>query len=263
VLCNRARLQSGRKRPRKLAGFGPLRADSMRQPPEQVREGWAVTRPECSANGAKLGSQTGIIVKNKIAVLCLLVAATGASPSRPTSPPKQPAALVESLYRQVVARHPSGIPSGANWKVLAPYLSTALRQRIDLTRSCQDDWLRQNDGRMVKAPFAWSEAGLFSGANERTGPMSFQIERTESKNDGSFLVFVRLRGGVPPENPWNWRVADHVVMENERPLIDDVIYLKDGDLDVEYSLSDVLMKGCNGGRWVGFGDQPSKPKQQE
>lgn len=219
--------------------------------------------PECFANGAKLGSQTGIMVKNKIAVLCLFVAATGASPSRPSSPPKQSAGLVESLYRQVVARHPSGIPTGANWRAVAPYLSTTLRQRIDLTRSCQNDWLRQNHGQPVKAPFAWGEAGLFSGANERTDPVSFQIERTESKNDGSFLVFVTLRWGVPPEKPWNWEVAAHVVKESGRPLIDDVIYLKDEDLDVEYRLSDVLTKGCNGGRWVGFGDHPAEPKQQK
>ena len=183
--------------------------------------------------------------------------------SRPTSPSKQPDALVESLYRQVVARHPSGIPSGANWIVFAPYLSTTLRQKIDLTRSCQDDWFGQNHGQMVKAPFAWDEAGFFSGANERTGPVSFKIERTESNNDGSFLVFVSLRGGVPPEKPWKWKVAACVVKENERLLIGDVIYLKDEDLDAEYRLSDLLMEGCKGGRWIGFADKPMEQKEQK
>lgn len=182
-----------------------------------------------------------------------------APPSRPTSPPKQPAALVESLYRQVVARHPYSIPSGANWRIFAPYLSTKLRQEIDLTRSCQEDWYRQNDGQMVKAPFAWGEAGLFSGANERTAPKSFKIERSESNSDRSFLVLVSLRGYVPLEKPENWRVAVRVVKESERLLVDDVIYLKDDESDVEYRLSDVLKKGCNGRRWIGFGDQPAKP----
>ena len=67
----------------------------------------------------------------------------------------QPGAMVQSLYRQVITRHPLGIPSGENWKVFAPFLSRGLIRRITLARSCQNDWVRQNQGQMIKEPFAW------------------------------------------------------------------------------------------------------------
>jgi hypothetical protein len=178
---------------------------------------------------------------------------TGQQPSLPD----QPDALVQSFYRQVVARHPLGIPSGPNWKVFAPYLSKTLLHGIDLARSCQDDWVSQNEGRMVKEPFAWGEAGLFSGANELAYPLTFKIERTESKNDGLSLVYVKLIGGSPPETPWTWEVAVRLVKEHDRPAIEDVIYLKGEEIGVEYRLSEVLVRGCNGGRWVGLSRNPS------
>lgn len=174
---------------------------------------------------------------------------------RPDSSTGQPDALVRSLYRQVIARHPLGIPYGANWKVFAPYLSKGLSHRINLAHSCQDDWIRQNKGRVVKAPLAWAEAGLFSGANELADPLSFKLERTEPEQDGSFLAYVRLSGGSPPDKPWTWEVAARVVKEDGHAAIDDVIYLKGQEIDAEYRLSDVLATGCNGGRWVSDGKQ--------
>jgi hypothetical protein len=175
-------------------------------------------------------------------------------PSRPAGLPEEPGMLVQSLYRQVVARHPVGIPRGANRKIFEPYLSKTLLHEIELARSCADDWSRQNRGRILKAPFAWEESGLFSGANERTDPLTFQVERTELQKDGSSLVNVKLGGGAPPEKPWIWEVAARVVRENERPVIDDVTYLKGGELDTESRLTEVLAKGCNGSRWVGDRD---------
>jgi hypothetical protein len=100
----------------------------------------------------------------------------------------QPAAVVQSLCRQVIARHPLGIPSGENWKVFTPYLSRDLIRRITLARSCENDWFRQNKGKMIKEPFAWGETGFFSGAEELSEPSSFQVQRTEANHDGSFLV---------------------------------------------------------------------------
>jgi hypothetical protein len=170
--------------------------------------------------------------------------------------PKQPDALVQSLYSQVVARHPSGIPYGADKRIFSPYLSESLLHKIDLATACSRDWVRQNQGRILKGPFGWAESGLFSGANERTDPLAFQIERTELEKDGSYLVYVRLSGGAPPDKPWTWEVAVKVVKKNEHPVVDDVIYLKDKDQDVEYRLSESLGYGCGGPRWVGRSNQP-------
>jgi len=119
---------------------------------------------------------------------------------KPASLPKQPEALVRSLYQKVAARQTVGIPHGADMKIFAPYLSKTLRHRIQLARACGNDWFRQHPGRSLKPPFVWLEAGLFSGANERTDPNAFVIEKAQSEKDGSFRVFVRLRGGKPPSN---------------------------------------------------------------
>lgn len=169
--------------------------------------------------------------------------------------PKQPDALVQSLYSQVVSRHPSGIPYGADKRIFSPYLSESLLHKIDLATACSRDWVRQNQGQILKAPFGWAESGLFSGANERTDPLTFQIERTESEKDGSYLVYVKLSGDAPPDTPWTWEVAVRVVKQKERPVVDDVIYLKDKDQD-EYRLSESLEYGCDGPRWVGRSNQP-------
>jgi len=187
----------------------------------------------------------------------------------PAGLPKQPEALVRSLFMGVVARHPLGIPSGANREVFEPYLSKALVRKIKLARSCQDDWVRQSQGRMLtnqvpeKSPVAWAETGFFSGANELSEPLSFRIERTKLQKDGSFLVYVNLRGGAPPEKPWNWEVAVRVLKEDEYPVIDGVIYLKGQEVDIEYRLSQLLVEGCDGPRWVGFGDKRNDQKLQK
>jgi hypothetical protein len=104
----------------------------------------------------------------------------------------QPEAVVRSLYHEVVVRHPVGIPHGADWKIFAPYLSKPLLHRIDLAHDCARDWNRQNQGRILKAPFGWGEAGLFSGGDEKASPGDFQIERAQAEKDGSFRVDVKL-----------------------------------------------------------------------
>ncbi len=50
---------------------------------------------------------------------------------KPPGVPKRPEVMVRSLYREVIAHHPIGIPVGAKMKVFAPYLSKALLHRID------------------------------------------------------------------------------------------------------------------------------------
>jgi hypothetical protein len=176
--------------------------------------------------------------------------------NEPPSAPKQPDAMVRSLYREVVARHPVGIPGDADMKIFAPYLSKALLHRIDLAIACSTDEARQHPDPHLKPEIAWLEAGLFSGDDEQASPRTFHIERTQSEKNGSFRVHVTLTRG-PLASPWIWHVAAIVVRENGHFAVDDVIYLKDKDRDDESSLSEYLSAGCDGPRWVGRGKQHS------
>jgi hypothetical protein len=181
----------------------------------------------------------------------------------PSSPPKQALVLAQKFYREVVARHPTGLPSGADRSVFTPYLSKRLLERIDLAKACADDWVRQDRKRMSmkdqvpeKAPFGWAEAGVFSGPDERTEPDAFFIERAESEQDGSIRVYVRLTLSSPP--PETWGVAAVLVRERGRLVVDDVIYLRDKSDAADVWLSKLLSHGCNGSRWVGFVDGKDK-----
>lgn len=183
--------------------------------------------------------------------------------------PNQPEALVRSLYRQVVSRRPVGIPWGADWKAFAPYFSKTLLHRIDLAVACGDDWDRQDQKRMLikgevieKPPLAWLELGIFSGGDDEEELRAFQIERTESEKGGSLRVYVRLTWGWPPEKPWISHVAVVLLRDGGRLAVEDVIYLKDNDIDAEYRLSTALSDGCDGPHWVGYDYQRNgqKPK---
>ena len=166
---------------------------------------------------------------------------------------------VQSLYREVVARHPTGIPGDADEKAFAPYLSKALMGRIDLARACAIDYSRQHQRADEKPEFEWSETGLFSGGNEKASPRSFQIERVQPEKD-VFRVFVRLTRGVP-QSPLVWRVAAVVLRENGHFVVDDIIYLKDETRNVESRLSEALSLGCDGPHWVGYAKQPDDARQ--
>jgi hypothetical protein len=175
--------------------------------------------------------------------------------------PKQPEALTESLYREEIARRPVGIPSGADWKAFAPYLSKALLHRMSLALDCAVDWYRQNPNPNLKPEYAWLELGIFSGGDDEVELRAFQVERTESESDGSFRVVVGLKWGWPPEETWTTRVAAILVPENGRLVMNDVVYLKDNGTDVEYQLSKSLSAGCDGPHWIGYGHSPNSEKQ--
>ncbi len=188
-------------------------------------------------------------------LIMVLVWGQSASQGKPSVLPNQPDALVSSLYEQVVARHPLGIPYGADLKIFAPYLSKALLRRFDLNNACFADWRRRNPDPSLKPPVGLIENGLFSGGNEEAQPQTFHIERAESGKDGSARVYVKLTWADPPNNPLTWNVAAVVVREDDRPVVDDILYLKDGNGDVESSLSKDLSTGCDGARWVDAGKQ--------
>jgi hypothetical protein len=179
-----------------------------------------------------------------------------AHPSNPPSAPEQPDVMVRSLYREVVDRHPVGIPGDADMKIFAPYLSESLHHRIDLAVACSADEARQHSDPHSKPEVAWLEAGLFSGDDEQASPSTFDIERTQEESDGSFRVYVKLTWGSPSK-PWIWRVAVIVIRENGHFVVDDVVYLKDENREVDSRLSEYLSSGCDGGRWVGHGKSPN------
>jgi hypothetical protein len=166
---------------------------------------------------------------------------------------------VRRLYQQLVSRPIGGIPTLERMKSLSPYLSDSLLNRIAQARACGDDWFRLHPQNDIKAPLAWLEFGLFSGADDRSGPHTFHIQKAKSQEDNSIRVNVRLTEGIPPEKPWTWEVAVIVIRENGRFVINDVVFLKDKDVDTESRLSEILKRGCNGSHWVGYGDKNAKP----
>lgn len=178
--------------------------------------------------------------------------------SRASNPPSGPEVVVRSLYGDVIAYHPIGIPREANMKRFAPYLSKSLIHRIDLVQACSKDWMRQNQGQLIKAPFAWGEAGLFSGDDEKALPGSFRIEKTKAETDGSFRVDVELTYR-PSDGPGVWHVEVIVARDGGHLTVDDVIFLKSKDSSPlapnRSRLSEILSQGCDGPRWVGYGNQ--------
>src|SRR4029077_11779229 len=99
----------------------------------------------------------------------------------PPSAERPPDVLVRDLYREVIARHPVGIPGDADMKIFAPYLSKSLLHRIDLAIACSADEARQHPDPNLKPEIAWLESGLFSGDDERTSPRTYEIERTQQE----------------------------------------------------------------------------------
>ena len=174
----------------------------------------------------------------------------GQAPQKQERVSSEAEAPVRRLYRQLLSHPIVGIPTPKRMKILSPNLSSSLVHRIEQARACRDDWFRLHPKNDEKAPSTWFEFGLFSGFDDRGSPWAFRIERAESKDDGSFRVYVRLTEG-PREKPWNWRVAAVVATENGQFAISDVVFLGDRDFSTESRLSEILTIGCDGPRWIG------------
>lgn len=184
-------------------------------------------------------------------LIAVLVCGHAAAQDKSSTLPNRPDALVSSFYEEVVARHPLGMPYGSDMKVFAPYLSKALRHRMDVSEACFADWHRQNPDRNLKPPSVLLEDGLFSGPSEEAEPKAFHIESTEPGNDGSSRVIVRLTWEDRSSKSYFWYVAAVVVPEGGRLVVDDVIYVKHMGGDAGSRLSEALTWGCNGAHWVG------------
>jgi hypothetical protein len=193
-----------------------------------------------------------------IALLFATTTTAGQLPLPPKAPdlPEEARAMVRSLYSQVIAHHPVGIPKDADMKVLAPYLSKTLLHQIDLARACENDYYEHHQQGNLKPPIEWLEFGLFTGPMENAAPGAFHVLAMEPQKDGSLRVYVELIiiYGMPanPE-PSVWDVAAIVVREAGEFRVDDIVFLKDySTLRNEFRLSEVLRAGCNGPRWVGY-----------
>lgn len=198
-----------------------------------------------------------------VLALCLMAPLARAQHPQQSQPAnRQSRALVQSLYQQVVARQPIGIPKGADMKTFAPYLSKALLHRMDLAIACGADWYRQNPDPQLKPAFGWLELGLFSGGDEESTPSSFVVEGTQSQKDGSIRVYVKFTYEEPGEPPWIWHVAAILIRENGQYVVDDVIYLNEEEGGAEARLSAILSEGCAGPRWVGLGGDSKDQKPQ-
>lgn len=179
----------------------------------------------------------------------LTVSACGqAAQGKPSVPAAQAEAIVASFYKEVVAHQP--IAEMGDPKVFGPYLSKALLHRFDDNTACFADWYRKNPGTTDKPPFGQLEMGVYSGSSERSHPQTFHVEKTESREDGSSRVTVKLTYSEPTFKLL-WHVAVVVVRENDRPVVDDVIYVKDKDYPYGGRLSEVLLAECKGPRGDG------------
>ena len=97
---------------------------------------------------------------------------------------------------------------------------------------------------MVKAPFAWSETGMFTGGNERTYPGSFGIQSTRAGKDGSFLILVSF-AYRPADGPGTWSVW--TASARGWPLgVNEVTFPKEGTDKADWTLSQMLSEGCAG-----------------
>jgi hypothetical protein len=182
--------------------------------------------------------------------------------------PKRPTAFVQSLYRQIVTRHPSGIPRGQDWAVFSPYLSAALVKKVDLFNACAADWAskHKDPDEPMKAPFGIFESGMFSGGDERTSPRFYRVEQSQPIQRGSYEVTVKLTWrDDPPFHYWeNWRVKAVLIPQNGGLALDDVVYLEDRKQNkADWTLTRLLSSGCDGPRWVGDdGSTPTPPLRQ-
>jgi hypothetical protein len=174
------------------------------------------------------------------------------------SRPRVADTVVGQLYSYVVAHHPIGIPV-ADRAALWPLLSKRLVQKLETARACEDDYRRQHAGDDGKPAFGWLETGLFSGSDERALPSEVSVERSESKSNGTVLVYVRFTyretsdtyGRSPnPATVVHWRGAAVVTREGGYFVVDDVLLFKRHATTVESRLSRTFV-GCSGRRWVG------------
>ena len=171
---------------------------------------------------------------------------------------------VSDLYQKIVAKHPIGIPQGADKTAVWPFLSRRLTQQLETARACQDDYFRQQSAAGTTSKPAWMTSDLFSGEDERTAPYFVNIVHKKPLKDGFFAVELDaverdvtgkndsiIAGGIRAYRvKRDWPIIATVVLENQRFVVDDIrIFELDTD-GPSHSLSETFA-GCDGPRWTG------------
>jgi hypothetical protein len=168
---------------------------------------------------------------------------------------QQPVDVVQKLYREVVARHPLGVPQGPAKTAIWPLLSKRLITAFEMRNACDLDWDRRHRSANppLKAPGVY-EDGLFSGSDERGEINGAVMGSTKVQADGSYLVYVKVWSYFDMGEPslrtgkiYRWRVAARVTSEDGRFVVDDILGFK-GVFNYEKSvyMSQMLSAGCGG-----------------
>jgi len=161
---------------------------------------------------------------------------------------------VTDLYNAIVARHPLGIPMGADKEVIWPLLSSRLKQQLETAQACQDDHRRQHPRIDIDPKPWWLHTGLFTGDSKRAAPLYALVTKKEPGKDGSFdvyvnLTYVKVPGFVPDHTSWN--IVATVVLEDNRYVVDDVRLFDGLDTDGPSHLLSETFAGCDGLKWTG------------
>lgn len=175
---------------------------------------------------------------------------------------------VTDLYEQVVARHPIGIPTGADKTALWSFLSRRLTQQLENAQACQDDYSRQHPGGGVGPKPAWINGGIFVGDGKRAAPRFINTGSKEPQKDGSYRVSmvaverndpgtdesIVVGGGirafrVAPGG--QWLIVATVIPENDRFVVDDVRIFDGDSPDSPSHLLSETFAGCDGIHWTG------------
>ena len=174
---------------------------------------------------------------------------------------------VTDLYEQVVARHPIGIPTGADKTALWPFLSRRLTRQLESAQACQGDYFRQHPNPGMGPKPAWLNSGIFTGDGKRAAPFFINTGGKEAQKDGSYRVSMEaversnsgtndyiIAGGIRAyrvEPNGEWLIEATVVPEKGRFVVDD---LRIFDGDSPYGPSRLLSEsfaGCDGDHWTG------------
>lgn len=162
------------------------------------------------------------------------------SQNQSPTPAVQIAAMIDSLYNEVVTRHPLGTPDR---KIFGPYISRKLLRSFDADDACAIAWSRRNPDLNIKPEVGMIEFGVFSGGVDETEPQAFHIEKVEADKDGSYRVLVKLTH-TESSYKLTWYVVAVVVRENGRFVVDDMLYLKQEDRDAS-RLSKEIKEDCS------------------
>jgi len=124
----------------------------------------------------------------------------------------EPATVVQQFYEAYIKLSPAGLPTGAQQKELAPYLSRRLLGLMDAARGYQEKEAKAHPD--DKPPFV--DGCLFASLFE--GPKAFKVGAAVAEGSGSKVkVHFTADEGVA----WDDEVI--VVKENGRYVIDDVV----------------------------------------